>query len=38
LSQIASLLGYAEQNALNRSCRRWCGKASGPVRADAAKN
>src|SRR5262245_56886814 len=26
LSQIAGLLGYAEQSALNRSCRRWFGK------------
>lgn len=23
LGQIASLLGYTEQSALNRSCRRW---------------
>jgi AraC-like DNA-binding protein len=38
LSQIASLLGYAEQSALNRSCRRWFGKTPGQVRADAAKN
>jgi AraC-like DNA-binding protein len=26
LSQIAGLLGYAEQSTLNRSCRRWFGK------------
>jgi AraC-like DNA-binding protein len=26
LSQIAGLLGYSEQSALNRSCRRWFGK------------
>jgi AraC-like DNA-binding protein len=26
LSQVAGLLGYAEQSALNRSCRRWFGK------------
>jgi len=26
LSQIAGLLGYTEQSALNRSCRRWFGK------------
>ncbi len=26
LSQISGLLGYAEQSALNRSCRRWFGK------------
>ena len=26
LSQIAGLLGYTEQSALNRSCQRWFGK------------
>jgi len=26
LNQIAGLLGYSEQSALNRSCRRWFGK------------
>ncbi len=26
LGQIAGLLGYTEQSALNRSCRRWFGK------------
>lgn len=26
LSQVAGLLGYAEQSTLNRSCRRWFGK------------
>jgi AraC-like DNA-binding protein len=26
LSQIAGLLGYSEQSALNRSCQRWFGK------------
>ncbi len=26
LSQIAGLLGYAEQSTLNRSCQRWFGK------------
>jgi len=25
-SQIAALIGYSEQSALNRSCRRWFGK------------
>jgi AraC-like DNA-binding protein len=29
LSQIAGLLGYSEQSALNRSCRRWFGKRRG---------
>ena len=31
LSQIAGLLGYAEQSALNRSCRRWFGRHPGSV-------
>ncbi|MEV6426332.1 AraC family transcriptional regulator [Nocardia sp. NPDC051463] len=34
LSQIAALLGYAEQSTLNRSCRRWFGKTPGQYRAD----
>lgn len=35
LSQIAGLLGYAEQSALNRSCRRWFGKTPRQCRAAA---
>ena len=34
LSQIAGLLGYAEQSALNRSCRRWFGKTPRQYRAE----
>jgi AraC-like DNA-binding protein len=34
LSQIAGLLGYAEQSTLNRSCRRWFGKTPREYRAD----
>jgi AraC-like DNA-binding protein len=33
LSQIAGLLGYAEQSTLNRSCRRWFGKTPRQFRA-----
>ena len=33
LSQIAGLLGYAEQSTLNRSCRRWFGKTPRQYRA-----
>jgi AraC-like DNA-binding protein len=33
LSQIASLLGYAEQSTLSRSCRRWFGKTPRQYRA-----
>ncbi|WP_183092360.1 AraC family transcriptional regulator [Nocardioides stalactiti] len=33
LSQIAGLLGYAEQSTFNRSCRRWFGKTPRQVRA-----
>jgi AraC-like DNA-binding protein len=33
LSQIAGLLGYTEQSALNRSCRRWFGKTPRQYRA-----
>jgi AraC-like DNA-binding protein len=33
LSQIAGLLGYTEQSALNRSCRRWFGKTPREYRA-----
>ncbi len=36
LNQIAGMLGYAEQSALNRSCRRWFGKTPGEMRAAAA--
>ena len=36
LTQIAGLLGYAEQSALNRSCRRWFGKTPRQYRADPA--
>lgn len=36
LSQIAGLLGYAEQSTLNRSCRRWYGKTPRQYRADLA--
>jgi AraC-like DNA-binding protein len=32
LSQIAGMLGYTEQSALNRSCRRWFGKTPGQLR------
>jgi AraC-like DNA-binding protein len=34
LGQIAVLLGYSEQSALNRSCRRWFGKTPRQYRAD----
>src|SRR5258705_10637328 len=33
LSQITGLLGYSEQSALNRSCRRWFGKTPRQYRA-----
>ena len=33
LSQIAGLLGYAEQSTLNRSCRRWFAKTPRQYRA-----
>ena len=33
LSQIAGLLGYAEQSTLNRSCRRWFSKTPRQYRA-----
>jgi len=33
LSQIAGLVGYTEQSALNRSCRRWFGKTPRQFRA-----
>jgi AraC-like DNA-binding protein len=36
LNQVASLLGYAEQSTLNRSCRRWFGKTPREYRADLA--
>lgn len=35
LAQIAGLLGYAEQSALNRSCRRWFGRTPRQCRAEA---
>ncbi|MGB8791261.1 MAG: AraC family transcriptional regulator [Mycobacterium sp.] len=37
LSQIAGLLGYAEQSTLNRSCRRWFGKTPRQYRGDLQK-
>ncbi|TPG34657.1 AraC family transcriptional regulator [Mycolicibacterium hodleri] len=36
LSQVTGLLGYTEQSALNRSCRRWFDKTPRQVRAEAA--
>ena len=33
LHQVAGLLGYTEQSALNRSCRRWFGKTPRQCRA-----
>ena len=33
LSKITGLLGYSEQSALNRSCRRWFGKTPRQYRA-----
>jgi AraC-like DNA-binding protein len=32
LTQVAGLLGYAEQSALNRSCQRWFGQTPRQVR------
>lgn len=32
ISQIASLLGYAEQSAFNKACRRWLGTTPKAVR------
>ncbi|HUR04995.1 MAG TPA: AraC family transcriptional regulator [Nonomuraea sp.] len=37
LSQIAGLLGYAEQSTLNRSCRRWFGRTPRQYRAELAR-
>jgi AraC-like DNA-binding protein len=34
LQQIAGLLGYSEQSALNRSCRRWFGQTPRQYRAN----
>lgn len=34
LSQVASLLDYAEQSALSRSCRRWFGCSPRALRAE----
>jgi AraC-like DNA-binding protein len=36
LGQIAGLLGYTEQSALNRSCRRWFGKTPRQYRTEPA--
>ena len=36
LQQIAGLLGYSEQSALNRSCRRWFGQTPRQYRASRA--
>ena len=33
LARIAHMLGYAEQSALNRSCKRWFGRTPGQLRA-----
>jgi AraC-like DNA-binding protein len=33
LQQIAGLLGYSEQSALNQSCRRWFGQTPRQYRA-----
>jgi len=33
LSQIAGLLGYSEQSAFNRACRRWFACTPQQVRA-----
>ena len=33
LGQVAALLGYTEQSALNRSCRRWFGMTPRQYRA-----
>lgn len=33
ISQVAALLGYAEQSTLNRSCRRWFGMTPRQYRA-----
>ena len=38
LSQIAGLIGYAEQSTLNRSCRRWYGKTPRQYRSDLAES
>jgi AraC-like DNA-binding protein len=35
LSQIASMLGYSEQSAFNRSCRRWFGMTPRQIREGA---
>jgi AraC-like DNA-binding protein len=37
LSQIAGLIGYAEQSTLNRSCRRWFGKTPRQYRGNLQK-
>ena len=38
LTQIAGLLGYAEQSALNRSCRRWFGQTPRQCQAAGARS
>ncbi|HJQ06137.1 MAG TPA: AraC family transcriptional regulator [Nocardioides sp.] len=35
LSQVAGLLGYAEQSVLSRSCQRWFGKSPSAYRREA---
>ncbi|MDX1883268.1 AraC family transcriptional regulator [Mycolicibacterium sp. 120270] len=35
LNQIAGLIGYSEQSALNRSCRRWFGQTPRQYRTNA---
>ena len=37
LSQIARMLGYAEQSAFTRSCRRWFGMTPREFRAEVAE-
>ncbi|MBO9491320.1 AraC family transcriptional regulator [Endozoicomonas sp. G2_1] len=32
LLQVASILGYSEQSAMNRACRRWFGRSPGQLR------
>ena len=38
LSQVAAMLGYAEQSALTRSCRRWFGVAPSALRSSAGRS
>lgn len=37
LSQVAALLGYAEQSSLSHACRRWFGAAPNQLKKDGAK-